>query len=733
MLRKKLYTQILSIFFALLIFTTACGRIGRPNESRPDEGGTPGLSAESVTLSASVPVTEADAAAFPKTCKPAFFSFSGGTGKVTITCPEVTINSQTSNQISNQISSQTSTQINGQISDGEKDKNRDKIAEAVLVFSSPHYEWVKSDGIEYLPDNTEESNRETSIFTIPVLLDEEMKISALTTAMSEPHEIEYTIFISLNEETQDSPNTDALENIDTSEKTDAPEKADAPEGTDTSEKTGALEKSETSILPDSEDEEIYEREKPESHTAPEIPGLAFVSEKELAYAEAFAVYNYRAAESGIAQDAVSNNTPGGVTIDSAGDTSGNITTDAASDSSTDGLFRLIDVYGNGGARYLLVPEGAEIPKELQKALQQEQQKTPQKEKQKTLQNEQKKTLQQEQQKTPQQEQQKALQQDQQETLRGEKDSPANININTNTDSSAITGKITVLQAPLDNLYVAATSSMALFDAAGAISQVKLTGTDAKGWYIDAPRQALENGSMVYAGKYSAPDYELLTVSGCDLAVESMMILHTPEVKEKLEELGIPVFIDTSSSETHPMGRTEWVRLYGILTGHEKEADEFFEKQIEIFAESDSYTDTGKTTAFFSITSNGNVIVRAADDYIPKMISLAGGHYIFTDLTKGTGNSASVRLSMEDFYNTAKDADYLIYNATIEKPVGSIRELCSKFALLSEFKAVQEGHVWQVRSSLYQSPDIAARMITDLRRMLTEQNGTEMAFLEPVSD
>ena len=743
MLRKKLYTQILSIFFALLIFTAACGRTGRADESRPDEGGTPGLSAESVTLSESVPVTEADAAAFPKTCKPAFFSFSGGTGKVTITCPEVTIKSQTSNQISNQISSQTSTQINGQISDGEKDKNRDKIAEAVLVFSSPHYEWVKSDGIEYLPDNTEESNRETSIFTIPVLLDEEMKISALTTAMSEPHEIEYTIFISLNEETQDSPNTDALENIDTSEKTDAPEKADAseetdapekavsPEGTNTPEKTGALEKSETSILPDSKDEEIYDREKPENHTAPEIPGLAFVSEKELAYAEAFAVYNYRVAESGVAQDVVSNNTPGGVTIVSAGDTSGNITTDVASDSSTDGLYRLIDVYGNGGARYLLVPEGAEIPKELQKALQQEQQKTPQKEKQKTLQNEQKKTLQQEQQKTPQQEQQKALQQEQQETLRGEKDSPANIN--KNTDSSAITGKITVLQAPLDNLYVAATSSMALFDAAGAISQVKLTGTDAKGWYIDAPRQALENGSMVYAGKYSAPDYELLTVSGCDLAVESMMILHTPEVKEKLEELGIPVFIDTSSSETHPMGRTEWVRLYGILTGHEKEADEFFEKQIEIFAESDSYTDTGKTTAFFSITSNGNVIVRAADDYIPKMISLAGGHYIFTDLTKGTGNSASVRLSMEDFYNTAKDADYLIYNATIEKPVGSIRELCSKFALLSEFKAVQEGHVWQVRSSLYQSPDIAARMITDLRSMLTEQNGTEMTFLEPVSD
>ena len=237
--------------------------------------------------------------------------------------------------------------------------------------------------------------------------------------------------------------------------------------------------------------------------------------------------------------------------------------------------------------------------------------------------------------------------------------------------------------------------------------------------------------MRYAGKYSAPDYELLQSSGCDLAVESMMILHTPEVKEKLEELGIPVFIDTSSRESHPMGRTEWIRLYGVLTGHEEEAEAFFAAQKEKFAASENYADTGKSVAFFSISSSGNVIVRAADDYIPRMISLAGGHYIFEDLVNESGNSASVRLSMEDFYNTAKDADYLIYNATIEKPVGSVRELCGKFALLSEFKAVQNGNVWQVSKSLYQSPDIAAQMIEDVHKMLAQEEGT--VFLEKVPE
>ena len=291
--------------------------------------------------------------------------------------------------------------------------------------------------------------------------------------------------------------------------------------------------------------------------------------------------------------------------------------------------------------------------------------------------------------------------------------------------------VTVLSGPPECLYVAATSSMALFEAAGALGQVKLTGTREDGWYIDAPREALENGSMVYAGKYSAPDYELLASSGCSLAVESMMILHTPEVKEKLEELGIPVFIDTSSTESHPLGRTEWVRLYGVLTGHEEEAEAFFEKQRAEFARTAEYRDTGMTAAFFSISSGGNVIVRASDDYIPCMIGLAGGSYAFRDLLSESGNSASVRLTMEDFYNTAKDADFLIYNATIDDPVRSLEDLCARSSLLREFRAVKNGNVWQVQKNLYQSPDIAAEMITDLHRMLTGEDTENMVFLSPV--
>lgn len=70
-------------------------------------------------------------------------------------------------------------------------------------------------------------------------------------------------------------------------------------------------------------------------------------------------------------------------------------------------------------------------------------------------------------------------------------------------------EIKVLQQPLDHIYLVATSSMDLFRAIGGIENITLSGTDANGWYIEEAKEAMENGNIQYAGKYSAPDYELI--------------------------------------------------------------------------------------------------------------------------------------------------------------------------------------------------------------------------------
>lgn len=89
------------------------------------------------------------------------FSFSGGSGKVTISCSKITV-------------------TNGQ-------------AYATIAFSSPYYGYVKANGNKYMANVSGGS----SIFTIPIELNKNNTIIGMTTRMSVAHEISYNIFISL--------------------------------------------------------------------------------------------------------------------------------------------------------------------------------------------------------------------------------------------------------------------------------------------------------------------------------------------------------------------------------------------------------------------------------------------------------------------------------------------------------------------------------------------------------
>ena len=284
--------------------------------------------------------------------------------------------------------------------------------------------------------------------------------------------------------------------------------------------------------------------------------------------------------------------------------------------------------------------------------------------------------------------------------------------------------VTVLQQPLDCIYLVATSAMDLFVSLDGLDAVRLSGTNASGWYIPQAKAAMEAGDLLYAGKYSAPDYELIYDQGCDLAVESTMIYHNPEVKEQLEELGIPVLVERSSYEGDPLGRMEWLKLYGVLLDKEAEADALYQAQLENLSGVLEQEGTGKTVAFFYITSNGTANVRKSGDYVAKMIQMAGGEYIFRDLGEGDSALSTVNLQMETFYAAAKDADVLIYNSTIDGELHTLEELLSKSALLADFKAVQEGNVWCTGQNLFQSTMGLGDMILDIHTILTRETVAE---------
>ena len=64
--------------------------------------------------------------------------------------------------------------------------------------------------------------------------------------------------------------------------------------------------------------------------------------------------------------------------------------------------------------------------------------------------------------------------------------------------------ITVLQQPIQNIYLVSSSAMDPIISIGGLGAVALSGTQAENWYLDAARTAMEQGEIAYAGKYSAP-------------------------------------------------------------------------------------------------------------------------------------------------------------------------------------------------------------------------------------
>ncbi len=282
----------------------------------------------------------------------------------------------------------------------------------------------------------------------------------------------------------------------------------------------------------------------------------------------------------------------------------------------------------------------------------------------------------------------------------------------------ISRDIVPLYQPIQNIYLAASAAMCLFDAMDRLDAIKLSGTRQQSWHIPNAVKAMEEGKILYAGKYSEPDYEMIMDHHCPLAIESTMIGHASEVKDKLEKLGIAVLVDQSSMEAHPLGRTEWMKLYAALLNEEEKADQLFKQQVEYLNQVLNTEDTGKTVAFFHISSSGYVVARKTGDYVSKMIELAGGHYVFDNLGDPETSTSTVTIEMETFFATAKNADYIIYNSTIGGEIKNLEELMKKSDLLKEFKAVQNGNVWCTNQNMYQETTKLGEMVQSFHKIFS---------------
>lgn len=390
------------------------------------------------------------------------FLWSGGTGKVGITCSQI------------------------RISGGQ--------AYATITFSSSHYQYVKANGSKYLPV----SQGGSTTFEIPVELNKNNKIIGMTTAMSQAHEITYSIFVYLAG-------------------------ARAAEGSSV---IGAGMDSESKKL----DQE-----------APSIIGLEYQGEVELNHAQYFKIYEY---EQGIKllEIDLASGTPRENQEDESGEVqqstemtqSGRVETkttdqskkeeeqteDGASEASQNQSEQedKSELYLNNIVKYLIVPDGVEIPVGLDKE-----------------------TI--------------VIQQPTDKTY---------------VASDVILDKLEQLGA-LNQVKAVASEEK---DCTNEIikNALKDKSVDSIGKYDEPDYKKLIKDEC----NLTVMDTEILPKEDSETQETLEDQLNTmKEILSKYDTLNIPVFIDRSIDEEDELAQAEWLKVYGAIFGCEDKAEAIY--------------------------------------------------------------------------------------------------------------------------------------------------------------
>jgi iron complex transport system substrate-binding protein len=157
-------------------------------------------------------------------------------------------------------------------------------------------------------------------------------------------------------------------------------------------------------------------------------------------------------------------------------------------------------------------------------------------------------------------------------------------------------------------------------------------------------------------------------------------------QEQLKRTGTLCFPNYDWKEVHPLGKAEWIKLFGYLTGKEKEAAEYFQTIAEEYNSLKlSAKKFSKHPTVFSGNTYGDIwYCPAGESYIAQLITDAGGKYSYIS-TKGTG---SLELSLEKVFSDNANTDIWLNPGN-----ASIKELKLSNTRTELYKAYKERQIY----------------------------------------
>ena len=249
------------------------------------------------------------------------------------------------------------------------------------------------------------------------------------------------------------------------------------------------------------------------------------------------------------------------------------------------------------------------------------------------------------------------------------------------DSTVLLGSFLIPQAGFNSVICFSSTQWSVFLELGEIARVKGL---LEGRFVHDQRMKdlLAEGTVKDVGTETAKNMELM------IQMHPDVILYSPYFdgnQDPLKVTGAMLFPFADYLETTPLGRAEWIRIVGMMTGHRQEADAWFN---EIEARYDALKDRcadveTRPTVFSDLAFNGQWYVAGGQSYIAQLFKDAGADYIWKD----NPSTASFPLDSETILAKAQHADFwrVTNSSSLPMTYESLKKENAVYALFDAYK------------------------------------------------
>ncbi|GIZ08451.1 ABC transporter substrate-binding protein [Flavobacterium sp. UMI-01] len=252
-------------------------------------------------------------------------------------------------------------------------------------------------------------------------------------------------------------------------------------------------------------------------------------------------------------------------------------------------------------------------------------------------------------------------------------------------------KYPIITVPLTSIVVTSTTIIPYLELLDASEKlVGFPNTD----YISSPktRERIDKGWVKNLGQNEKLNMEQLIDLAPDLIVTFSMDNHNPMI-ENLEKSGLKTLVQADWMEQTPLGKAEWIKLYGALLGKKREAKKEFDQIVQNYQEAVKLADTKgvKKSVMYGSMYQDQWFVAKGNSWVAQFINDAQGNYLWAD-TQGSG---SLSLSFETVLDKAKNAQVWVATSSFK----TLKEMTDANPHYAQFKAYQQKEVYTFEGKL----------------------------------